>query len=201
MFGLHGILETYGSLGIIAIVFCETALPVCFFFPGDTLLFTGGVLAAAGKISLLSVMASVFVGAFIGGITGFHIGRTLDKAFLQEDKISPKMRKIKHRAERFYARYGAMAVVLGRFIPLVRTFMSGLAGAAEMKPRVFYVANGVGAFAWSIIVPTLGYFLGRRFPSMIDYMTYALIAVMLISFIPIAIHGIYAWQKKQKKTN
>jgi membrane-associated protein len=200
MFALHAIIAGYGVLGITLIVFCETALPVCFFLPGDTLLFTGGMLAAAGKISLGSVMLSVFIGAFIGGIVGFAIGRSLDKAFLDEEKISPKLRKIKYRAERFYARYGALAVVLGRFVPLVRTLMSGLAGAAEMNRKKFYFANGVGAALWSVIVPSLGYFLGRRFPDIVGYMTYALLAVMVLSFVPILVHALASWRKKSLQT-
>lgn len=197
MFGLHSILETYGVLAILLIIFCETAIPVCFFLPGDTLLFTAGILASIGKLGFLSVVVVAFLAALLGGVAGFSIGKSLGARFLDDEKISPKLREIKQRTQLFYMRYGAYAVVIGRFIPLVRTCMSSLAGASGMGRRLFYGANALGALLWTVSIPTIGFFLGRRFPHLADYMVYAVIVVVILSFIPVVFHVVSAWRKKR----
>jgi len=201
MFGIHGILETYGVISILVIIFCETAFPVCFFFPGDTLLFSAGILASTGILSLPMVILVTFIAATGGGITGFLIGRGLGNRFLKENTISPKMASYKHRAQHFYQTYGIWAVLIGRFVPIVRTFMSGLAGAASMKSKTFYITNAIGALLWSVIVPILGFFLGRKFPSLIHYMVYVVAGVVVVSFIPLVVSLYSSWRRKKQERN
>lgn len=197
MFGLHSLLETYGVLAILVIIFCETAIPVCFFLPGDTLLFTAGILVSIGKLTFVSVVLAGFVAALMGGVAGFALGKSLGARFLDDEKISPKLREVKQRTQAFYMRYGAYAVVIGRFIPLVRTCMSSLAGASGMRSRLFYSTNALGALLWTVSIPTIGFFLGRRFPHLVDYMVYAVIVVVILSFIPLVIHFVSTWRKKR----
>ena len=141
-----------------AIVFIETGLLFGFFLPGDSVLFSAGLVAASNKsinISLLCLV--VFLGAFIGDQTGYVIGRKYGRPYLDR-KSSPRLDRYIARAERFYEQSGWWAVVAARYFPWIRTFVPPIAGAAKMPYYKFLTANAVGALLWSVLITLAGYY-------------------------------------------
>ncbi len=143
---------------IFVIIFVETGILLGFFLPGDSLLFSAGLVAAANDsidISLLCLV--VFLAAFIGDQTGYVIGRKLGRPYLDR-RDSPRIKKMVARAERFYERSGWWAVVAARYFPWIRTFVPPIAGAAKMRYYSFLSANAVGALLWAVLITSAGYY-------------------------------------------
>lgn len=140
------------------VMYVENGIMLGFFLPGDSLLFSAGLVAMSNKsidISLLCLV--VFLGAFIGDQTGFVIGRKYGRPYLDK-KNSPKLNRMIQRAERFYDRSGWWAVVAARYFPWIRTFVPPIAGAAKMRYYSFLTANAVGALLWSVLITLAGYY-------------------------------------------
>ena len=140
------------------IIFVETGILLGFFLPGDSILFSAGLVAASNKsidISLLCLV--VFLAAFIGDQTGYVIGRQLGRPYLDR-RDSPRIKKMVERAERFYERSGWWAVVAARYFPWIRTFVPPIAGAAKMRYYSFLSANAVGALLWAVLITSAGYY-------------------------------------------
>ena len=143
---------------LFVIIFVETGILLGFFLPGDSILFSAGLVAAANDsidISLLCLV--VFLAAFIGDQTGYVIGRKLGRPYLDR-KDSPRIKKMVARAERFYERSGWWAVVAARYFPWIRTFVPPIAGAAKMRYYSFLSANAVGALLWAVLITSAGYY-------------------------------------------
>jgi membrane-associated protein len=189
MFGLDPASIAEVGLWLIAlIVFTESGLLVGFFLPGDTLLFAAGVLAAQGGLNIVTTIATIALAAIVGDNVGYTIGRYSGKRlFHKQDGILFK-KEYMERAEVFYEKHGGKAVVLARFVPIVRTFAPLVAGIAKMDRRVFFLYNVVGALLWSITVTLLGYYVGQRFPDLVHYLEYVIIAVVLLSIAPAIWH-------------
>ena len=140
------------------IMYVENGIMLGFFLPGDSILFSAGLVAASNKsinISLLCLV--VFLGAFIGDQTGYVIGRKYGRPYIDR-KNSPKLQKMILRAEKFYDRSGWWAVVAARYFPWIRTFVPPLAGAAKMRYYSFLSANAVGALLWSVLITLAGFY-------------------------------------------
>ena len=155
-------LATIGPLLFYVIAFLvmyvENGIMLGFFLPGDSLLFSAGLVAASNKsidVALLCVI--VFLGAFIGDQTGYVIGRKYGRPYIDK-KNSPKMQRLIERAERFYDQSGWWAVVAARYFPWIRTFVPPIAGAAKMRYYSFLSANAVGALLWSVLITLAGYY-------------------------------------------
>ncbi|WP_407079990.1 DedA family protein [Arthrobacter jinronghuae] len=176
-------------LMVCGIVFAETGLLIGFFLPGDSLLFTAGLLVATGTIDinvwLLAIL--VFISAFVGDQTGYYIGRKAGPAvFNRPDSRLFKRENVK-RAQVFFDRHGGKAVILARFVPVVRTFTPVVAGVAQMNYKAFVSFNAVGAFVWGVGVTLLGYVLGDRVPFVRENLDLIFVAVVVLSVIPIVI--------------
>lgn len=140
------------------VMYVENGIMLGFFLPGDSLLFSAGLVAASNKsinISLLCLV--VFLGAFIGDQTGYVIGRKYGRPYIDK-KNSPKLQRMIIRAEKFYDRSGWWAVVAARYFPWIRTFVPPIAGAAKMRYYSFLTANAVGALFWSVLITLAGYY-------------------------------------------
>lgn len=174
---------------VCGIVFVETGLLVGFFLPGDSLLFTAGLLVATGaiQVNLWLLIALITVCAFAGDQLGYFIGRKAGPVVFKR----PDSRLFRHenvaRAEDFFARHGGKAVVLARFIPVIRTFTPVVAGVGRMHYATFIVYNAVGAAVWALGVTVLGYVLGDRIPFIRDNLDLIFVAVVALTVIPIAI--------------
>jgi membrane-associated protein len=141
-----------------AIVFIETGLLFGFFLPGDSILFSAGLVAAAhGNINILILVSIIFLAAFFGDQVGFVIGRVVGRPYLDK-KQSPRMQRMIVNAENFYEKTGWWAVVAARFFPWIRTFVPPIAGAAKMNYYKFLSANALGALLWGVGITLTGFY-------------------------------------------
>ena len=145
-------------LVVAAIVFIETGLLFGFFLPGDSILFSAGLVAAAhGNINIVILVSAIFLAAFFGDQVGFVIGRVVGRPYLDK-KDSPRMQRLIVNAENFYEKTGWWAVVAARFFPWIRTFVPPIAGAAKMNYYKFLSANVLGALLWGVGITLAGFY-------------------------------------------
>lgn len=188
----HSLLSSLGALGVFLVLFAETGLLVGFFLPGDSLLFTAGLLCttAAGStvhLSLATVLPAAVAGALLGAQTGYLIGVKAGPALLQRPD-RPRLQDAVHRADRALHRYGpGKAIVLARFIPLVRTVLNPLAGTIGIPVRTFTGWQVLGGLAWTVGVTLAGYLLGASVPSIDKYLLPIIALIILVSLIPVAL--------------
>jgi membrane-associated protein len=188
----HSLLAAFGALGVFVVLFAETGLLIGFFLPGDSLLFTAGLLAAtsAGSqlhLSLTTVFIAAAAGAVLGAETGFLIGRKAGPPLLDRPD-RPRLRHATTRASEVIARYGAgKAIVLARFIPVVRTVLNPLAGAIGVRASTFTLWQVVGGLGWSLGVSSAGYLLGSRVPNVDRYLLPIVAVVVVASLVPVAL--------------
>jgi membrane-associated protein len=178
-----------GFYFLLVVVFAETGLFFGFFLPGDYLLFLSGLLCSSGKldVSIYTLVLSLIAAGVLGNYTGYWFGyRTGPKLFKKNNSLFFKQRYVK-LAEGFYTKYGGMALVLGRFFPIIRTFAPIFAGVVKVDLRKFTIYNLIGCFAWVCTFTLSGYFLGRRYPQLKDYMQYIVVGLIIITTIPLVI--------------
>ena len=145
-------------LVVAAIVFIETGLLFGFFLPGDSILFSAGLVAAAhGNINIVILVSAIFLAAFFGDQVGFVIGRVVGRPYLDKKK-SPRVKRMISNAEVFYDKTGWWAVVAARFFPWIRTFVPPIAGAAKMNYYKFLSANALGALLWGVGITLAGFY-------------------------------------------
>lgn len=174
-------------LGIFFIVFAETGLLVGFFLPGDSLLIAAGLLAAGGKLNLGGIMAAVVAGALLGNTAGYFIGQRFGPAvFRNQDSRFFKPEYVVE-AEKFFLRYGALAVILARFVPIVRTLVPTLAGVSRMPFGLYTLYNVIGALLWGVGLTALAYYLGQLIPDLDKYILLIVAVVLVVSVIPIVL--------------
>jgi len=178
------IVETIGLFGTSFIVFAESGLFFGFFLPGDSLLFSAGLIASQGHMNILLLLFLAFISAVFGDNVGYFTGNRLGKRlFAKEDSWIFKKSYIE-KTEAFFKKYGKKSVILARFIPIIRTFTPILAGAGKMEYRTFITFNIIGGFLWTWGIILSGFFLGSFFPATEKYLTPIIIVVIIISFIP-----------------
>ncbi|MEV4443750.1 DedA family protein [Streptomyces sp. NPDC049577] len=169
------LLAAFGALGIAVVLFAETGLLVGFFLPGDSLLFTAGLLSRSGAhsgphLDLAQVLAAAVVGALAGAQCGFVLGRRGGRALLARSR-NKRLQEGAARAEEFLDRYGhGRAIVLARFVPVVRTVLNPLAGALGVAPRTFAVWQAAGGLVWTVGLVLAGYALGSVVPDVDRYL-------------------------------
>ncbi|MFD8208839.1 DedA family protein [Streptomyces sp. NPDC059695] len=188
----QSLLAAFGTLGIAAVLFAETGLLVGFFLPGDSLLFTAGLLCAGsatqpGHLSLPWVLVAAATGALIGAQTGYLLGRKAGPAFLARSK-SRKTAEGAERAAEILRRYGyAKAIVLARFLPIVRTVLNPLAGALGVPARAFTTWQVLGGLLWTVGLVLAGYALGASVPNVDHYLLPIIGVIVAVSLIPVAL--------------
>ncbi|CAB4673377.1 unannotated protein [freshwater metagenome] len=140
------------------VIFFETGVLIGFFLPGDSILFSAGIVAAAhSEVNILVLVTVIFLAAFFGDQIGFVLGRLVGRPYLEKRK-SPRMQKMIAQSERFYEHTGWWAVVAARFFPWIRTFVPPIAGASKMNYYKFLSANALGALLWGVGITTAGYY-------------------------------------------
>ncbi|MGC5399749.1 DedA family protein [Streptomyces sp. DT20] len=185
------LLGTFGALGVAVVLFAETGLLVGFFLPGDSLLFTAGLLSVDGAhgpvgLSLPQVLLAAVAGALLGAQTGYWLGRRGGRALLARTR-SGRLREGADRAAELLARYGhARAIVLARFVPVVRTVLNPLAGALDVPARVFALWQVIGGVVWTAGLVLAGYALGSSVPNVDRYLLPIVALVVVVSLIPLA---------------
>jgi membrane-associated protein len=193
-------LSSLGAFGVFLVLFAETGLLIGFFLPGDSLLFTAGLLCTTGAhavhLSLPAVLVAAAVGALVGAQTGFWLGQRGGRALLARSR-SRHLRDGVARAEEILERYGhGKAIVLARFIPVVRTVLNPLAGALEVPTRVFTLWQTVGGLVWSIGVTLAGYGLGSSVPSIDKYLLPIIAVIVVVSLLPLALELLRSRRKR-----
>ena len=177
------ILDSFGpwaTVGLILIIFAETGLLIGFFLPGDSLLFTSGILASQGNLNIAVIAIGCFLAAVIGDQVGYTIGhRAGPPLFRRPDSRVFKQRYV-DRTKEFFDKHGPKTILLARFVPVVRTFAPVLAGVGEMNRRTFTTYNIVGGFVWAVGVTVAGYILGSAIGSDIDKYLLPIIAVIVV---------------------
>jgi membrane-associated protein len=183
------LISAFGLLGILAIVFAESGLLIGFFLPGDSLLFTAGLLVAGGTlphVPLWVLCALAAAAAVAGDQAGYAFGRRFGPALFRRPDSRLFKQENLGRARQFFDRYGARSLILARFVPVVRTFTPIVAGAAGMHYRTFVLYNVIGGALWAVGVTTLGYFLGQV-GFVRDHIELILIGIVAVSLAPIGI--------------
>lgn len=179
------IIKTGSYFGIAVLIFSESGLLFGIFFPGDSLLFAAGLLSAGGYLSFVFLVIVVAVSAILGDSVGYWFGANVGVHFFKrKDSFFFKGEYVK-RTERFYDTYGGRAVVLARFVPIVRTIAPILAGIGSMTYRKFLTYNALGGLLWGGGMVSLGYFLGSLIPSSEKYVLPLSLIIIFISFMPI----------------
>lgn len=188
---LTPLLYTMGPLALLlvmAVVFAETGLLFGFFLPGDSLLFMAGALVASHVIAIPFWMLAV--GVFVAAVGGDQLGYLLGRRYGPKVFSRPDSRIFRRdhaeRAQQFFARHGSLAVILGRFVPVVRTFVPVVAGVGQMPRRQFTLFNLVGALAWAIGIVTVGFLFGG-IPFVAAHIELITIAIAGVSVIPAAV--------------
>ena len=179
---------------LFAIIFCETGLVVTPILPGDSLLFVAGAIAAVGNLEIHVLVATLVLAAFLGNMTNYAIGRWLGKKFFVDRKSRLLNPTHLEKAHAFYEHHGGKAVVISRFLPIIRTYIPFVAGLGAMEPLRFTLFNIGGAVLWVASICYLGYFFGN-IPWIQSNLTAIILGIIAVSMIPVVI----AWLKSRKK--
>ncbi len=196
IYDVKGIIQWGGLFMICAIVFAETGLMIGFFLPGDSLLVTAGVFAAAGLLDLTALLGLVSLCAVVGDQLGYYIGqRTGPALFKREDSLLFKRSHVL-KAQAFYEKYGAKTIVIARFVPIVRTFAPVVAGVGKMNYRRFVTYNIAGGVLWVFSMVLTGYLLGNAVPDIDKHIHIVIGVVIFLSILPAIIEVMCSRREK-----
>ncbi len=195
------LIQLGGTLAVILIIFAETGLMIGFFLPGDSLLFTAGLFVATGHldINIFLFWLLLVLAAIIGDQTGYIFGRKAGESLFNRKDTWYFKKKYIEKTQEFYDKYGGMTIIVGRFVPIVRTFAPILAGVVKLPYKKFVVYNVVGGFLWITIMLFAGYGLGTAFPGISKHIELVALIIIFISVIPII--RTYLKERKSAKQN
>jgi len=194
-YSLDALIQWGGYILLVAIVFAETGLLIGCFLPGDSLLITAGLLAAAGHLNIWWINVLLMAAAIIGDSVGYAIGARLGpRIFIREKSLLFNPKHVE-RTRHFYEKYGAKTIVIARFVPIIRTFAPVLAGVGAMEYRRFLTYNVMGGIGWVASMSLGGFALGRAVPNISKYMHVVVITIIVLSCVPIAVE-IYRERRK-----
>jgi membrane-associated protein len=189
---VEGLVRAGGLAVVCGIIFTETGLFVGFFLPGDSLLVTAGILAAAGHLNLAELLIFGTLCAILGDQLNYFVGRTAGNAlYSRKDSLLFKKKHLQ-RAHDFYEKYGVKTIILARFVPIVRTFCPAVAGAAGMTYRTYLTFDIVGGVLWVFSMVLGGFFLGRSVPNVSSHLHIVIGAVVFLSLLPAIIEALRA---------
>ena len=191
-------LGPYMLIGLCFIIFAECGLLVGFFLPGDSLLFTAGLFVSSGLLEypLWLVCLLLTVCALAGNVVGYWIGHRAGPALFAKPESKIFKKEYVDKTHEFFDKYGARAIVMARFVPIVRTFITAMAGVGRMDPRKYFTYSLIGGVAWAAGLTVLGYFLGQ-IQFVRDNLEMMLILIVLISVVPIVIEVVKARREKK----
>ncbi len=185
-FDLQAFIATLGAFGVAGVVFFESGIPLLFFLPGDSLLFTTGLLASHDYVSLPLLLVILPIAAVLGDIVGYWFGMIAGKSLIERPRFFIRPRHIRE-TEEFFMRHGSRAVILARFVPIIRTFVPLFAGVGSMRFPLFLRYDIIGGVLWTYLVTLGGYYLGSVLPQSEQYIFPLSIGIILLSLIPVAI--------------
>lgn len=187
---------------ILLVVFIENGLFFGFFLPGDTLLFTTGIFCATGILntSILLLLGTISLSAVLGNLAGYAFGKKMGEALLSRKDTLLFKKKYVMAAEAFFIKYGGLALVMGRFLPIIRTFAPIFAGVVKFDFKKFLTYNIIGGILWVFSMLLLGYFLGIMFPQIKEHLELFIGGIVVITWIPV-IKTYLTERRKVKKAN
>jgi membrane-associated protein len=184
----QNLIAKFGTIGLFAIIFAESGLMVGFFLPGDSLLFAAGLFSVRGTLPNIAIISiGCAVAAVVGDQVGYSIGHKAGPSLFRRPDSRLFKQEYLAKAEEFFEHYGAKAIVLARFVPIVRTFVPVVAGAGSMHYRTFLRYNIIGGVLWAVLFTQAGYWLGKRYPWMVNKIDVLAVVIIAFSLIPIAI--------------
>lgn len=194
----------YGGLALLLfVVFAETGLLIGFFLPGDSLIFISGLICATSPkllgVEIFPLIIYISLAAIVGNIVGYYFGWKVGTSLFDKPDSLIFKKKYLETTREFYNRHGGKTLIMGRFLPIIRTFAPILAGVIKIDFKLFMLYNIVGAFAWIGSLGSIGYFLGSRFPFVKNYLGYIVIFLIVITAIPV--YRTYQKEKKLLKEN
>lgn len=192
------LLQTFGTIGLLLVIFAESGLLIGFFLPGDSLLFTAGLLASQGKLNMAVIVVGCMVAAIVGDQVGYQFGKRVGPALFKRQDSRLFKQEYVEKAQSYFDRYGSRTIVLARFIPIVRTFAPIVAGVGQMDYKTFSTYNVAGGVLWAGGVTTLGYILGETIPDIDKYLLPAIGVIVLLSVAPVAIEILRERRKNNK---
>ncbi len=195
-YALDDLIRWGGYFALVAIVFAETGLLVGFFLPGDSLLITAGLVAAAGGLDIWLLNALLILAAIVGDTVGYAIGYRTGPRIFRKEKSRWFARDHLIRTREFYERHGGKTIVLARFIPIVRTFAPVVAGVGQMRYLRFVAYNVFGGIGWVVSLTWAGYLLGQTIPNIGQHIHLVVAVVVLLSVAPI---GVELWRARAAK--
>ena len=176
-------IREFGYLGLFVVVFFES-FPLTFFLPGDSLLFATGFLASQGVFSLPALISVFFLAGVTGYIFSYFIGQKIIRKFFKDEKskiFNPKYVTYTHQ---FFEKYGGKTIIIGRFVPIVRSFGPALAGVANLTFKRFLLYTIVGGVVWSTVMTLIGFYLGHILPRADAYLTPIIVTIIFVSVLP-----------------
>jgi membrane-associated protein len=194
------IIQSGGLILILLIIFAENGIFFGFFLPGDTLLFTTGLLCSTGHfdVSIYLLLVSISAAAFLGSSFGYYFGARAGKTLLHRKENLFYKRKYLDSAQAFFERHGGFALIMGRFLPIIRTFAPIFAGMTKFQYSKFLYYNIIGGTIWVFLMLLLGYFLGLFVPQSKDYIEYLILGIVVITWIPVVITYLKERKRLQK---
>lgn len=178
------LVNTLGLIGVIFIIFAESGLFFGFFLPGDSLLFTAGLLSAGGLLNIYALLTLGILAAILGDSTGYWFGKKMGpKIFSKEHSFFWNKKHIE-KSSTFFAKHGKKALILARFMPIVRTFTPILAGVGNMEYKTFLRYNIFGGIIWVTSMSLGGFFLGKLIPDVDKYILPIVLGIIFVSFVP-----------------
>lgn len=200
---LNVIIQNYGIwtyLLLFLIIFCETGLVITPFLPGDSILFATAAFASIGSLKIFTLFVIFYLAAVIGDTANYYIGQKIGSEILDKENAKYINKEYLRKAHNFYEKHGSMTIVIGRFIPIIRTFVPFVAGIGEMRYSKFIAYNMLGGFLWVSLFLGGGYFFGNL-PFIKQHFSYVVIAIIIISIIPVVIALIKEKVGNNKKNN
>jgi len=181
------IISKGGLILVTLIVYAETGLFFCFFLPGDYLLFTAGMFCGLGilHVPVVVLLACILGAAVAGNYTGYFFGKYLGNNLVNRKDSFFFKKAYLVNTEKAFARYGGNALIIGRFLPVIRTFAPIISGITKMNPYRFALYNISGAVLWVLTLCLLGYFLGKEYPQILNYVEYIIIAFILLTSVAV----------------
>ena len=178
------LIKTLGLLGVVLIIFAESGLFFGFFLPGDSLLFTAGILASKGYLPISALLVFCLIAAVLGDNVGYNFGKKTGPLIFSREDSRFFRKSYLEKTTAFYQKHGKKTIIFARFIPIVRTFAPILAGVAAMDYKIFFRYNLIGGVIWTWGVLGLAYILGNIIPNIERFLTPIIIIILALSFIP-----------------
>jgi len=198
VFNTTQFLQTAGYIGLFLMIYAETGLLVGLVLPGENLLFTVGLLSSLGYFNIWIVIPVTFAAAVLADSTGYALGKKYGRSvFTKRHSLFFNQAYIE-KSEQFFQKHGGKAVILGRFLPFIRTLTPIFAGIGQLRYKTFLIYNIIGAFVWTVVVALSAYFLGKAIPDANHYVIWLAIAVVIIFMLPGIIGAIANKQSRNK---